>query len=304
MRRTLIAFGVLGFAILFAHVSFRASVAYALAYSPNGGGIGASGPFRADTPPRALEIRVDVGPPNARIAGWVLVPPEEQEVRGTIVLLHGIRMDRRALLGFAQEFADRGYRSVLLDLRGHGESTGTHLTYGTVEARDVSQVLDTVETRYGRTPTFLFGHSYGGAVALHVAASDARVLGVVSVSAFASVRSVVNDYERRYVPELEPWIPESWLSAAVNDAAELAEFDPEQSPESAAARIRVPLLLIHGTRDTQVPPSHARALAFAARAPTELVLLPGDTHDSVISGSRSVVAHRALEHFDAVLNQH
>lgn len=304
MRRALIAFGLLGFAILLAHVSFRASVAYALAYSPNGGGIGAARAFQADAPPRAIDIRVTVGPPAATIAGWVLSPTAEREVRGTIVLLHGIRMDRRALLGFAQEFADRGYRSVLLDLRGHGESTGNHLTYGTVEARDVSQVLDAVEARYGRTPAFVFGHSYGGAVALHVAATDARVQAVVTVSAFADLRRVVSDYERKYVPELEPWIPESWLSAAVNDAAELAEFDPEQSPANAAARIRVPLLLIHGTGDTQVPTSHARELAFAAHDRAELLLLPGDTHDSIVAGSRSVVAQRALEHFDAVLNQH
>lgn len=279
-------------------------MAYALAYTPNGGGIGPSTPFRADTPPRAIDIRVAVGPPAATIAGWVLSPSDERDVRGTIVLLHGIRMDRLALLGFAREFVDHGYRSVLIDVRGHGESTGTHLTYGTVEARDVSQVLDAVETRFGRTPTFVFGHSYGGAVALHVAATDARVHAVVAVSAFASVRRVVTDYERKYVPALEPWIPESWLSAAVNDAADLAEFDPEQSPESAAARIRVPLLLIHGTGDTQVPPSHAQELAFAARDHAELLLLPGDTHDSVIAGSRSIVARRALEHFDAALAQH
>ena len=38
-----------------------------------------------------------------------------------------------------------GYRVALVDLRGHGRSTGEYLTYGVREAQDVSQVIDAME---------------------------------------------------------------------------------------------------------------------------------------------------------------
>ena len=38
-----------------------------------------------------------------------------------------------------------GYRAVLVDLRGHGRSTGKYLTYGVQEAQDISQVIDALE---------------------------------------------------------------------------------------------------------------------------------------------------------------
>jgi pimeloyl-ACP methyl ester carboxylesterase len=298
VRRALIAFLVLGCVILFAHAALRVGVAWALAYAPNGGGIG--GTSRADPgPAEEAELRVVVGPPEATIAAYLRSPPTEGEVRGTIVLLHGIRLDHRALAGFAEDFAAHGYRAVLVDLRGHGASSGTHLTYGELEAGDVSRVLDVLGARMRLGPVFVFGHSYGGAVALHVAANDARVMGVVAVSTFASVRRVVSDYERAYLPGFEPWIPDSWLDDAVSDAASLADFDPEHSPERAAARIRAPLLLLHGGADTQVPPAHARILAAAGNS-AKLVLLPGETHDSVIARARPIVAANALSWFDTL----
>jgi dipeptidyl aminopeptidase/acylaminoacyl peptidase len=132
---------------------------------------------------------------------------------------------------------------------------------------------------------------------VHLAAEDDRVRAVVAVSSFATMRRAVGDYERRYFPALAPWVPDSWLDDAVDDAAWLGAFDPDASPVSAAARVRAPLLLVHGGADTQVSPEHAAILEHAACSGARLVVLPGETHESVLLDRHGEVAKRALEHF-------
>jgi pimeloyl-ACP methyl ester carboxylesterase len=59
----------------------------------------------------------------------------------------------------------------------------------------------------------------------------------------------------------------------------------EVSPRAAAARIRVPVLLIHGERDTDTPPSHSRAIFAAPGGPKELVIVPGAGHDDTLASA-------------------
>jgi dipeptidyl aminopeptidase/acylaminoacyl peptidase len=134
-------------------------------------------------------------------------------------------------------------------------------------------------------------------VALHLAASDARVSAVVAVASFSSVRRVVSDYEHRYFPTLEPWVPEAWLDDALADASDSARFDPENTPMRAASRLNGDLLLIHGLADTQVPPEHAQALRAAAGAEAKLVLLEGEDHASVLRDETGLVTRAVLAFF-------
>ncbi|MEO8179930.1 MAG: alpha/beta fold hydrolase [Deltaproteobacteria bacterium] len=244
---------------------------------------------------RAVRLEVEVGPPRARLAAWVIEP--ERAVRGTVVLLHGVRLDRRSLVQAGQAFADAGYRSVLVDLRGHGESTGTFLTYGAVEARDLSQLLDALETEgLALGCVGAFGFSYGAAVAVALGARDERVEAVVAVAPFASLRDVVADYRREYLPTFLNAIPARWFDHAIDEASRLADFDPDRSaPLQQIAQSRAHELLIHGTADTQIPLRHSLALASRAGPLAELWAVPGASHHLLPS---PVIHERALAWFE------
>src|SRR5207302_9852123 len=69
---------------------------------------------------------------------WTAAP------RGTVVLLHGHGVGLFAMAPWALRLAQEGWRCVLLDLRGHGKSTGGRIYFGVREARDLSQLLDAV----------------------------------------------------------------------------------------------------------------------------------------------------------------
>ena len=274
------------------------AVAWAMALAPN-----AASPSSAIVPiPDALRGRrllrhsVEVGPPSARLDLGSLEP--EAWVRGNVVLLHGIRMDRRSLAPMAADLVDAGYRVVAPDLRGHGASSGRYLTYGEVEARDLSQLLDALSAeRAWREPVGLFGFSYGAAVALEASAIDPRVRAVVAVAPFASLREVVGDYRAKYLPGPLQLLPPSWFQSALDDAAQIAAFDPDTAgPARSIARSNARILLLHGDRDTQIPARHSQALWKMAGARAELSLVPGRTHDDVLADPR--VRAQALAFFE------
>jgi dipeptidyl aminopeptidase/acylaminoacyl peptidase len=178
--------------------------------------------------------------------------------------------------GWANILAKAGFRAILVDLRGHGRSTGDSLTYGVVESRDLTQVLSALAAR-GLVAGGLgvMGISYGAATAIEWAAKDPRVSAVVAVAPFASLRMVAPGYT--VVP-----LPRSMVDGAIERAGKEGDFDPDEaSPALAMARMHTPVLLIHGEDDARVPAWHSQLLYAAGRSHTELLLVPGAGHASI-----------------------
>ncbi len=295
MRRLLVAVVAAAAALIVTNWVGGEVVASAIAHAPNSDRtLRVNGTHPPPPPPDVEEFVVRVGPPQASLDAWTLLPRSSALPKGTVVLLHGIRGDKSSLLGFGRRFTDAGYRAVMPDLRGHGSSSGDFLTYGIVESKDISQLLDAIASRYGETRFVLFGYSYGGAVAIQAGARDPRVEAVITVSTFSSLRRVVSDYKTRFFPTLDPVIPATWLQARLDDAGRRARFDPDAAdPARAAAALHVPLLVIHGTSDTQIPPDHARVLEQSASRST-LVLIEGQTHESMLNRAAARIEDEAL----------
>jgi hypothetical protein len=95
-------------------------------------------------PTRARELRVAVGPPSATLSLEIM---DAATPSATVFVLHGIRDEKESMRGWGRMLADAGFRAVLLDLRGHGRSTGDWLSYGVVESRDLARALDSMEAQ-------------------------------------------------------------------------------------------------------------------------------------------------------------
>ena len=290
------------------HFGAREALASAVALAPNSNRpheMPGSLPMPAELAKRgAFSFAVKVGPPAATLVSWV-VEPRAPLFKGTVVLLHGVRMDKRSLAGVGAALSDAGYRAVLVDLRGHGESSGRYLTYGGVETQDISMVLDALGSRgltLGRVG--VYGFSYGGAVALEASARDPRIEAVVAVAAFSTLRDVVDDYRRKYLPRPLNMIPSAWFQDAVDEAGRIAAFDPDGiAPLRAVGHSSAALLLIHGTADTQVPLRHSQALLGAAHGNARLFTVEGAGHGAMPIDSTGVVRREAVAWFDQWLGQ-
>jgi pimeloyl-ACP methyl ester carboxylesterase len=240
--------------------------ASAIVVAPNRGAL---------APPRVDgELLVAVGPPAATLSLEIIDTPFQPQ--GTVFLLHGVRSDRTRMRPWGHMLADAGFRAVLVDLRGHGRSTGDWLSYGVVESRDLVEVLDALEARGLRVgPVGVMGLSYGAATALEWAGKDPRISAVVAVAPFSSLRAVVPGYAP--LP-----LPTSFVNGAIDMAGRRGGFDPDDaSPEQAMARTGASVLLIHGEDDGRIPAWHSRRIFAAGKDHAELLLVAGAGHRSI-----------------------
>jgi pimeloyl-ACP methyl ester carboxylesterase len=131
----------------------------------------------AVSPSGALEAGLHEwsAPDGSRIPYEVAGNPDAEV---TVVLVHCWMCDRSFWDAQLPPLADL-YRTVTLDLPGHGEAPATRETW-TVSAygEDVAGLI----SELGLTDVVLMGHSMGGPVSLHAAAlAPDRVVGIVAV---------------------------------------------------------------------------------------------------------------------------
>lgn len=237
-------------------------------------------------PPGATEHWIEHD--GARLAVWRIpgrVPAK------TVLVLHGVRDQRSSMLGVARGFQDAGYEVLLVDLRGHGCSSGRYLTYGVRDSGDLVAVLDALASR---ASVGVYGPSYGGAAALQLAARERRVHSVVTVSTFSSLRAVVPDYAHRYMGPIATIVPAWFLARVYRDAEARAHFRIDEADTARIAqRSHARILLLHGDADEHIPVAHARRLHRALPA-SELVVLRGMNHDTIMGSPRTLELARAF----------
>ena len=260
----------------------------------------------ASLPPAARELlgvdqqfQVEVGPPVASLAVSVVEPQPWQPPRGTILVLHGIWNRSLWMLGTARMLSEEGYRTVLVDLRGHGNSTGEWLTYGVQEAKDLSRVIDELLLRnLVHGPLGVYGISYGATTAIHLAGIDSRVHAVVAVAPFSKFRDVVPDYARTVLPGVERLISDTHWQDAIDVAGVRGDFNPDvASALDAIQNTKARILIQHGTDDWLVPPYHALRLYEAGKNHTKLVFIPKTGHIKIWFDPSGEVAEHTRQWF-------
>lgn len=226
----------------------------------------------ARTPERGYSV-VDLKGEGVRLKGWLF--PGEGVKRGTIVYLHGIGDNRASSIAVASHFSPQGFDVLAYDGRAHGESGGEACTYGYHEKRDLQRVLDQIRIK----PIILLGVSLGGAIALQSAAEDRRIAAVIAVASFSNLRTVVDERAPFFVAGKH-------IAEVLRKAEGLAHFRVDDvNPAAAAARISVPVLLIHGERDLETPALHSWRIYAKIRAPKRLILLPDAGHTDCLTSS-------------------
>ncbi len=173
--------------------------------------------------------------------------PGTNGIRGTIFLLHGFGLNKEIMVPWGLVLAEAGYRVVLVDLRGHGRSTGDRIYFGGVERTDLVQCLDTLmHRRVCEGPVGVLGISYGGVLALQWAAVDPRVQSVTAISPYPDPGTAVERYLKTYAPNLT-WRTDRKVAGDV--ASRLAAECPDLATETAVRRIRHPILFVRGEQD-------------------------------------------------------
>jgi pimeloyl-ACP methyl ester carboxylesterase len=199
--------------------------------------------------------------------------------RGTVVLLHGFGLDQACLAPWAIRLAQAGWRCVLVDLRGHGDSTGRRIYFGVVETSDLSQLLDEWARRGALAqPVAVLSESYGAAVALRWRTLEPRVTAVVAMAPYAELAPAAENIRREYAG----WFPSAWLRWGLEELPAVLEVPAaELNPVTALQRKPVSVLFIAGGEDRIAPVNEVNRLKALAATGSELLILPDASHEAL-----------------------
>ena len=244
--------------------------------------VGSANPALAATPlspMKAVKIKAADG---TILPGYLTLPVgSEGKKLPTIVYPHG-GPHARDSWGFdplVQFMASRGYAVVQVNFRG---STGYGKewyeaglrNWGTVMVDDVTSATKWAIAEGIADPahTCIVGWSFGGYAALMSAVRESDLYRcVVSIAGVSDLRLLANEWRFSYGGS-------NWSEYALgDDNSELKAGSPTRS----AAKIKAPVLLIHGDNDTQAGVDHSKRMARvlnSEKKKVELVVIKDGNH--------------------------
>lgn len=220
---------------------------------------------------RAPELlRTEGGAGVPRLAGWYW--PSATPDEAVLVYLPGRAGNRDVSAQRAQAFARDGQAVLVASYRGYGDNPGTPGEQALYE--DGLAFVRLARRLHPGGRLFLFGDGLGAAVALHVAAEvpvDAPIDAVVTLGAFDRFAS--------FAPKLtRPFYADAFDNVA------------------AIRRVRVPVLIMHGTKDEVVPFAAAGKLRAAAGGKAVVVPIAGEAYHAFDLRYIAPVVWQALTH--------
>jgi uncharacterized protein len=219
-----------------------------------------------------------------------------------VILLHGLADNRLGMAGYGRLLLSHGFTVLMPDARAHGASGGTLATYGLFERDDIHEWFDFLQEKDDPACIYGLGESMGAAQLLQSLATGIHFCAVAAESSFANFREIA--YDRMGQPfHLGPWVGRTLLRPLVESAFLRARWKfglsmQEISPEDSVRASSVPVLLIHGQMDRNVPVHHSR-LIHAHNPTTQLWEVPGADHCGAISAGPREFEQKLLEWFAA-----
>jgi uncharacterized protein len=245
----------------------------------------------SDLPAKAIAFPDAEGQP---IHAWFV---EGIQGQGAILLLHGVRADRRAMSNRARFLHAAGYAVLLIDFQASGESPGKAITFGYREAADVKASLRYLHQQLPGERVGIIGTSMGGAATI-LAEPDVDADAVILEQVYPTIRQATEDRLAIHLGPMGPWLAPVLLMTL---HAHLGIYPEQLRPIDHIGRLLMPKLLIVGDRDRDTTIAESRAMFQAAAGPKELWVVHGARHVDLYGYVGAEYQARVLAFFNARL---
>ena len=175
-----------------------------------------------------------------------------------LLYLHGARYNVTGSAPRIRRMQELGFSVLAIDYRGFGKSS-PGLPSETTAYEDARTAWTWLGQQYPKQQRYIFGHSLGGPIAIHLASEVADESGTLVEGTFTSIADIVSASKWG-------WIPVSFLITQRFDAVK------------RVAQTGSPLLVVHGAEDQLIAPALGRKLFDAAAEPKMFVLVEGGSH--------------------------
>lgn len=246
------------------------------------------GPPPANLPATSVELTTEAG---TRLQGWLVQGDPD---RGSVLLLHGIRADRRSMLGRALFLMEHGYTVLLIDHQAHGESDGEYLTFGHLESRDAAVAVRYLRELNPGQPVAALGSSLGGAACL-LGAGPVEVDALILEAVYPDIETAIANRLRMRFGS-----PGALLTPLLTVQLEyrLGISTEDLRPVQRISSVTCPVLIVSGTEDRRTRPADTQRLFHAAPEPKELLLIQGARHVDLHRQGGEEYADKILEFLD------
>ncbi len=206
-----------------------------------------------------------------QLVGILTIPPKP---KAFALLTHGITVDKNEYGDFYTKMAAMFYKNQIatlrFDFRGHGESSGSSMDVSVIgEILDIKASIEQIR-KFWRSKIVLVAASFAAGPAILVANQQPNQIKCMTLIA------PVLDYEKTFLKPTTPWGRTSFNQKSMNKLwrkgyiflDKTFKLSPRLIEEFYAIRpylflekIDIPILVIHGNRDSMVPYDVSRELS-------------------------------------------
>ena len=253
-----------------------------------------------------------------------------------VVLVHGFMMNGQAMAdAVGQMYLEQGFNILAPDLRGFGKSEGS-VAMGYLESLDVWDWLTYLNQQYPNNcdEIVVHGVSLGGATTVFLSGlqvdgqsiKDKHVMGLIEDCGYTSMTGIVKDMlasnnnntsltakelgisEKTDLSGITSTVADSVIKKLIIDVVDVglteSNFDELQSSVNSLKRSSLPLLIVHGTKDTTVPFKNSTEIYNTAISNTKIPYVQrfeaeGEPHAFVILGNKENVYRGHVKNFIA-----
>ncbi len=222
------------------------------------------------------------------LRGW-FIPSEHSNA--TIIIGHGFPFDKNNVLS-ATKFLNKHYNLLYYDFRYFGESDGVFTTISYRERGDLLEAIDYLKKKKNADSIGLYGFSMSAATFLLT--DSKNVKAIVADSSYSSLYEMTKAAYRIFPGFLKyPFVWTTLFFAKLFLGINIFELSPKENVKS----LNVPILLIHGAEDEEIPAEHSKILHKNALN-SELWLVEGAGHGMSYSKNPEEYEKRVIDFFD------
>jgi len=193
--------------------------------------------------------------------------------KGIILFAHGWGRNRDRMVPRARIFGTWGYTAVIHSARDHGRSSPARLANAVTFAEDIESVMDWIGE-----PVILYGHSAGAGGAIIAAHKNGHRIKLLFLEAcYANTREALLSlyrYASKFFGMLFGPMILFWMKLFYGKRFE------QTHPAGLAPELKMPVMIIHGEKDTRFPLSMALELkdSFVPGQVVDIYIASGVDH--------------------------